>query len=147
MSHLFVGSPAFNRDSSYVFKGVVKDGKEDTETPTLNEKKIKPIDNELFFTTVIQPEDFVEKDINWLRLRDVTFSYEIPKSILGKQNIIKEASVFVNGTDLFLMTNYTGADPYVSATTPATGGAGGFGFDFGKTSLPRTFSVGLSVTF
>lgn len=96
---------------------------------------------------MIQPEDFVERDINWLRLKDVTFSYEFPKSILGRQNIIKEASIFVNGTDLFLLTNYTGADPYVSATTPATGGAGGFGFDFGKTSLPRTFAVGLSVTF
>ena len=147
VSHLFVGSPAFDRDSTYVFKGVVKDGKEETETPTANEKKIKPIDNEAFFTTVIQPEDFVERDINWLRLKDVTFSYEFPKSILGRQNIIKEASIFVNGTDLFLLTNYTGADPYVSATTPATGGAGGFGFDFGKTSLPRTFAVGLSVTF
>ena len=53
----------------------------------------------------------------------------------------------MNGTDLFLITNYTGADPYVSTTNPATGGAGGFGMDFGKISLPRTISVGLSASF
>ena len=96
---------------------------------------------------IAKPEDFVERDINWMRLRDLTIGYTIPTKLLSKQNAIKEASVFINGTDLFLLTNYSGADPYVSTTNPATGGAGGFGMDFGKTSLPRTFSMGLNVTF
>ncbi|MGB4840772.1 MAG: SusC/RagA family TonB-linked outer membrane protein [Saprospiraceae bacterium] len=136
-----------DREAPFVFKGVVKDGKEETETPTINAKQIIPNDNELYYSVAVQPEDFVERDINWLRLRDITLRYEFPKKILGSQKVVKDLSVFVNGTDLFLITNYKGADPYVSTTNPATGGAGGFGMDFGKTSLPRTFSTGLSVTF
>lgn len=147
LNYLFVGDQEFDRTKAMVFKGVLKDGKEESETPTENTKEITPLNNELFFTTVIQAEDFIERDINWVRLSDVTLTYDLPKSILGKQNVIKKAEIFVNGTDLFLWTNYTGADPYVSATNPATGGAGGFGMDIGKTSMPRTFSIGLNVTF
>jgi len=136
-----------NRDTAFAFPGVVKDGKEETDTPTQNTKLITPSANDQYYSVVLQPEDFVERDINWVRLRDVTLTWTFPKAWLGSQRIFKNVSVFVNGTDLFLSTNYTGADPYVSTTTPATGGAGGFGMDFGKISLPRTFSAGLSATF
>lgn len=136
-----------DRETPIVFPGVVKDGKEESEAPTVNTKEVIPISNEQYFSVAIQPEDFVERDINWLRLRDITIRYDLPRNLFGSKNIIKEANVFVNGTDLFLLTNYTGADPYVSTTNPATGGSGGFGMDFGKTSLPRSFSAGLSVTF
>lgn len=147
IGYLFEGNPDFDRNKALVFKGVLKDGNEETETPTANTKEIVPATSDIFFVSTIQPEDFIERDINWVRLSDVTLTYDLPKSILGKQNVIKKASIYVNGTDLFLWTNYTGADPFVSATNPATGGAGGFGFDIGKTSLPRTFSFGLNVTF
>lgn len=147
LSHRFVGNPTFNRDSAMVFIGVLKDGNEEKETPTENTKAIIPSANDAFYTSVIQAEDFIERDINWVRLSDVTLTYDLPKSLLGKQNVIKKASIYFNGTDLLMWTNYTGADPFVSATNPATGGAGGFGFDIGKTSMPRSFSVGLNVTF
>lgn len=136
-----------NRDQPMVFPGVLKDGKEETDTPTPNTKEITPSANEQYYSVILQPEDFVERDINWVRLRDITLTWTFPKDWLGSQRVFKNLSVFVNGTDLFLSTNYTGADPYVSSTTPATGGAGGFGMDFGKVSLPRTFSAGLSATF
>lgn len=136
-----------DRDKPFVFAGVLKDGKEETATPTPNAKEITPLANEQYYISRVAPEEFIERDINWLRLRDVTLSYDLPVRWLGTQKAIKEINLFVNGTDLFLITNYTGADPYVSTTSPATGGAGGFGMDFGKTALPRTFSAGLSVTF
>ncbi len=139
-----------NRDNPFIFaegNSVLRDGNEESANPTPNTIQITPSTNELFYTNALLPEDFVERDINWLRLRDVTIGYNLSGKWIGPNQIIKELSVFVNGTDLFLITNYTGADPYVSATTPATGGAGGFGMDFGKISLPRTFSLGLSVSF
>ena len=138
---------SLDRETPRVIKGVLKDGMEETDNPTENTKEIIPIADETYYTTVVQPEDFIERDINWLRLRDVTLSYDLPMSSMKMGKTIKKASIFLNGTDLFLMTNYTGADPYVSTTSPATGGSGGFGMDFGKTSLPRTFSAGISVTF
>ena len=153
ISLLWLAIPALAQSEDYKnsskgsLKGVVKDGNEESATPTVNTKEIIPSANEQYYTVALQPEDFVERDINWVRLRDVTLTFDFPKSMLGAQNVIKNLSIFVNGTDLFLSTNYTGADPYVSTTTPATGGAGGFGMDFGKISLPRTVSAGLSVTF
>ncbi|AEE53550.1 SusC/RagA family TonB-linked outer membrane protein [Haliscomenobacter hydrossis] len=136
-----------DRDVPIVFPGVLRDGKEESEAPTVNSKEIIPSANELYYTTALAPEEFVEKDINWLRLRDVTLRFNFPAKMLGNRRAVKELSVFVNGTDLFLITNYTGADPYISVTSPATGGAGGFGLDFGKTSLPRQVSAGVTVTF
>jgi TonB-linked SusC/RagA family outer membrane protein len=134
-----------DREKPFVFKGVLKDGKEETETPTVNTKEINAFTNSTYYTTSIQPEDFVERNINWLRLRDLTLKYEFPASVIKGSGMVKSLGIFVNGTDLFLTTNYKGADPYVSSTTPATGGAGGFGFDYGKLSLPKTFSFGLSL--
>jgi TonB-linked SusC/RagA family outer membrane protein len=142
-----LSTSTLNRDEPFIFPGVVRDGNEESATPTPNTKQIIPSANEQFYSVAIQPEDFVERDINWVRLRDVTLSYNITGGWLGANKTIKELSVFVNGTDLFLSTNYTGADPYVSTTNPATGGAGGFGMDFGKISLPRTISFGLSAGF
>lgn len=136
-----------DRDVARVIPGVLRDGKEESETPTVNTRQITPSANETYYTTVLSPEEFVEKDINWLRLRDVTLRYSFPSKILSKTKAIRDFSIFVNGTDLLLITNYTGADPYVSVTNPATGGAGGYGLDFGKTSLPRQVSAGISITF
>lgn len=134
-----------DREKPFVFKGVVKDGKEETENPTVNTKEINAFTNSTYYTTSIQPEDFVERDINWLRLRDITIKYDLPGSAFKAGSLVKSLGIFINGTDLFLATNYKGADPYVSSTTPATGGAGGYGFDYGKLSLPKTFSFGLSL--
>lgn len=142
-----LSTSTLNRDEPFIFPGVVRDGNEESATPTANTKEIIPSANEQFYSVAIQPEDFVERDINWVRLRDVTLSYNFTGGWLGANRTIKELSLFVNGTDLFLSTNYTGADPYVSTTNPATGGAGGFGMDFGKISLPRTVSIGLSAGF
>lgn len=139
-----------DRETPFIFaegNSVLRDGNEESDNPTPNDRMITPNANQLFYSSILQPEDFVERDINWLRLRDVTIGYNITTNWIGPKKVIKELSVFVNGTDLFLITNYTGADPYVSTTNPATGGAGGFGMDFGKISLPRTISFGLSASF
>jgi len=60
----------------------------------------------------------------------------------------ENASVFVNGTDLFILTNYSGADPTATNSNNAsTQGIGGFGIDWFSTSIPRGFSAGLRVDF
>ncbi|MEP7266530.1 MAG: SusC/RagA family TonB-linked outer membrane protein [Saprospiraceae bacterium] len=140
-----LGTNTLDREQNIVVKGVLKDGKEETETPTINTIEVNRFANSTYYSSSVQPEDFVERNINWVRLRDITLKYDFPTSMFGSQGVIKSLGLFVNGTDLFLSTNYTGADPYVSSTTPATGGAGGYGFDFGKLALPKTFSIGLSL--
>jgi hypothetical protein len=86
-------------------------------------------------------ELFIEKDINWLRVRDVTLSYDLP------QRFAKNARMFVTGTDLFLWTNYTGLDPIVNGNSAAVGGSGGVGIDYGNFPIPRAISFGVRMGF
>lgn len=135
-----------DRKSPYIFKGVLQDGNENSDSPTQNTMELTPYTMGSSFYSAFAESDFVERDINWLRLRDLTISYTIPASILGNGKGIRTASVFTTMTDLFMITNYTGADPMSNGTTAATGGAGAFGFDFGTLSTPRTFSFGVRVS-
>ncbi|MEJ7770074.1 MAG: hypothetical protein WKF70_12510 [Chitinophagaceae bacterium] len=80
-----------------------------------------------------------------MRLRDLTLSYSIPQKQIRKQGIIKSASVFITGTDLLLITNYSGADPGVNANTAANRGFGGAGIDFGSISPPRGINFGCRI--
>jgi hypothetical protein len=137
-----------NRDTPVTFAGVLRDGYENTGTPTANTIQITPSTsvNQGFYSGLVE-SDFVEHGINWLRMRDANISYNIPKKTLGNIKFIKNASIFLRGTELFLITNYTGADPSINGTTATSLGVGAAGIDFGTISLPRTFSTGISVTF
>ena len=136
-----------DRDTPVTFKGVLRDGKEDTGTPTPNTIQIIPTLRSTDYYSSIPESEFVEKDVNWLRLRDVTISYVLPTAMLNRTKVFKQASVFLNGTDLFLLTNYTGADPNVNGTTATSGGVGAGGIDFGTLAVPRGMSAGLRVGF
>jgi hypothetical protein len=97
------------------------------------------------YYTGISEELFIEKDINWVRLKDVTLNYKLPARLMKKQSFVKDASVFVTGTDLFLITNYTGLDPVVNGNTAAVGGSGASGIDFGNFPMPRGFNFGVKI--
>ncbi len=136
-----------DRETPRVIEGVLQDGLENTATPTKNTIAITPIYNSDFYNTnTAIEEDFVE-EVNWLRLRDVTLTYRLPSSWLAKQKVVKGASVFFTGTDLLMITNYTGADPSVNANNASNRGFGGAGIDFGSISTPRGFNFGCRVNF
>jgi hypothetical protein len=65
--------------------------------------------------------------------------------MLKKTKAIKNLSVFAAGPDLYMWTNYSGADPNVNGVTPSTGGAGAAGFDYGVIAQPRVFSFGFNI--
>ncbi|WP_080241568.1 SusC/RagA family TonB-linked outer membrane protein [Spirosoma rigui] len=135
-----------DREQARVVKGVLRDGLENTATPTVNTIQVTPSVRNDFYSSAYVDEDFIEKDINWMRLRDVTLSYTFPATMLARQKAIKAASVFFTGTDLFLLTNYTGADPAVNGLNASTGGSGAAGFDYGTIAAPRGLSFGLRVS-
>src|SRR5207302_4382764 len=97
-----------DRDQPRVIKGVLRDGKENSANPTPNNIVIIPSVQTAYYTNMSE-ELFIEKNINWLRLRDVQLTYELPGRFLGA----RDASVFIKGTDLFVIKNYTGPDPIV----------------------------------
>jgi TonB-linked SusC/RagA family outer membrane protein len=131
-----------DREQPRVIAGVLRDGKENTANPTVNTIVVIPSVQPAYYTTMSE-ELFIERDINWLRLRDLQVSYLLPEGFLGS----RAASVFVKGTDLFLITNYSGFDPIVNGNTAAVGGSGGTGIDFGNFPMPRGFNVGIRMGF
>lgn len=135
-----------DRETPRTIPGVLNDANVNSANPTPNTISVTPMFRQAYWSSL--PEDeFIERDINWLRLRDVTIGYNLPKKLFGKVKAINSINVYATGTDLFLITNYSGADPLTNANTPATPGVGGFGFDFGTVPLPRTFLFGVRVIF
>jgi ferric enterobactin receptor len=128
-----------------VVRGVLRDGLENTANPTVNTIEVTPIRRNDFYSAAFVESDFIERDINWLRLRDVTLRYVLPPSLLGQKKFVRGASVFFTGTDLFLITNYTGADPATNALNASVGGSGAVGFDYGSLAVPRGYSFGVQI--
>ncbi len=131
-----------DREEPRVIKGVLRDGKENSANPTPNNIVVIPSVQPAYYT-LISEELFIEKDIDWIRLRDVTLRYRLPAGLFRA----REASVFVTGTDLFLVTNYSGLDPIVNGNTAAVGGSSAQGIDFGNFPMPRSFNLGFRVGF
>jgi TonB-linked SusC/RagA family outer membrane protein len=135
-----LGTRTMDRDTPRVIAGVLRDGKENSATPTANNIVLTPATQTSYYLNMSE-ELFIEKDINWLRLRDVTLSYNVPERLL------RNASLFVTGTDLLLLTNYTGLDPIVNGNDAAVGGSGGVGIDYGNFPVPRGLNVGVRMGF
>ena len=138
-----LATSTLDRETPRIIKGVLRDGKENSTTPTPNNIVVVPAVQTAYYTSMSE-ELFIEKNINWIRLKDVTLRYQLPKGWLWNA---KNASVFLTGTDLYLKTNYTGLDPIVNGNSAAVGGAGGAGIDFGNFPIPRGVSFGLKVGF
>jgi len=136
-----------DRETPVVIRGVLNDGLQNTANPTPNNITVYPYYRADYYTAGnVSESDFVET-VNWMRMRDATLTYNIPKALLKRQKVISNASIFVTGTDLFMITNYTGADPSVNTNTAFSRGFGGAGFDFGSISTPRGLNIGCKVQF
>lgn len=135
-----------NRETPLTFTGVLKDGLENTDHPTPNNISIIPYYNNTFYTNSVIDQEFIERDVNWLRLRDITLGYNIPAEWLRRHRLFKSANIGVTATDLFMITNYTGGDPGVNGTTVATGGSGSAGIDFGNLPIPKTYNLNVRIS-
>jgi TonB-linked SusC/RagA family outer membrane protein len=129
-----------DRERPRVIDGIMRDGKENSATPTKNTIVVVPAVQTAYYT-LMSEELFIEKDINWVRLRDLTLRYTLPARLLRA----RDASIAFTVTDLFVFTNYSGLDPIVNGNTAAVGGSGGAGIDFGNFPMPRglAFSIRL----
>ncbi len=136
-----------NRETPRIVTGVLQDGNENTANPTANNVPIDLYRNSTYWSSIYPYQSFIEKDINWVRLRDVTLSYNFSNELLKRTDVIKTASIFLTGTDLFLLTNYSGLDPVGNGNSAAVGGAGGTGLDYGNFPLPRGMNIGVRVGF
>ena len=131
-----------------IIKGVLNDGKQESTTPTPNTISVIPAYNDAYYASTAMPEEaYIEKNINWLRLRDLTLAYAFPRNPFIGFKQIKTLEFFATGNDLFLFTNYTGADPAVNGNTAGTRGVGAFGFDYGTLAAPISVNIGARLGF
>jgi TonB-linked SusC/RagA family outer membrane protein len=81
--------------------------------------------------------DWYLEDANYVRLKNVTLSYDLPAHIISKVANGSSIRFYVSAENLLTITEYSGLDPEV----------GGIGLDMGNYPLARTFSAGLSMKF
>lgn len=83
------------------------------------------------------------EDGSYLRLKNFTLGYSIPGTAL-KASGVSLIRVYATGQNLLTFTNYKGYDPEVNADPMSNTSVGR---DFGVYPQPRTFTLGVSVTF
>ena len=91
---------------------------------------------------------FVE-DGSYLRLKNVSLSYNFPARWLESTKVIKGLKATIGAQNLVTLTHYTGYDPEVGSYV-GTGSAGGnqaTGIDFGRYPLTRMYNIAVSVNF
>ncbi len=132
-----------NRTSTKTFEGVVKktDG---TYQPFSKEVAL----NEYFYKNIYTNEsDYFITKVNWFRLRSLSLNYTLPESVYKRFDFVKSLQVSLTSTNLFVLTNYKGFDPEVSAGGAGVGGAGSNGVDYCGVPATRSFSLGLNIKF
>jgi TonB-dependent starch-binding outer membrane protein SusC len=85
------------------------------------------------------------EDGSFVRLRNVSLGYNLPKKSLSGTGI-SNARVYINATNLYTLTNYSGPDPEVNTAANFSNGTVQ-GLDFSVPPQPRTFIFGVNVTF
>jgi len=82
-------------------------------------------------------------DGSYVRIRNVNLSYAFPQSVVNKLKM-QALSVYADATNLYTFTNYPSYDPEGSTTGDNIARSG---IDFFAYPNPRTYTVGLRVTF
>jgi TonB-linked SusC/RagA family outer membrane protein len=144
-----ISTRTLNRETPVVVRGVLKDGFENTAHPTVNTIQITPYNasSSGYYTTTSVESDYIEKNINWIRMRDISIYYMLPHQWFEKQHTVKSVSVGVSTSNLFIITNYLGQDPDVNGTTSATLGSGGTGMDYNAVGTPRVINFSINAHF
>lgn len=87
-------------------------------------------------------EPFVE-DAGWIRLREITISYQLPLSITNALGFVKGLEVYLTGRNVLLSTDYTGIDP----ETSLVGAVNGQGIDYFNNPGIRSYGFGIRAGF
>ncbi len=90
---------------------------------------------------------FVE-DGSYLRLKNVSIGYSIPRSLLTSvmNGSLTKVRFYLQSQNLFTITKYTGYDPEIGRT-PNLGNSLTNGIDYGQYPVARTFLAGIQIGF
>jgi TonB-linked SusC/RagA family outer membrane protein len=83
------------------------------------------------------------EDASYVRLKNITLGYNLPRSITSRLKIAN-LRAFISGTNLITITDYTGYDPETSAYN---GNDAQIGVDFSNYPQSRIINAGLNIVF
>ncbi len=84
-------------------------------------------------------ENYIE-DGSYIKLRELSVAYDFKPAFLGGNNM----RLTLAGRNLFSIDDYSGYDPEVNAAGQTTAVRG---FDFVEVPIPRTYALGVNVSF
>ncbi|HEY1021145.1 MAG TPA: SusC/RagA family TonB-linked outer membrane protein, partial [Flavisolibacter sp.] len=89
------------------------------------------------------------EDGSFLRLKNVSLSYNLPNSLVQKLKVVRGVRATVGAQNLLTWTKYTGYDPEVGASVGANVNAQNqaIGLDYGRYPLTPIYSFSLGVNF
>jgi len=83
------------------------------------------------------------EDGSYLRIKNIALGYTFDEKLLKKVHLTS-LRVYANIQNLYTLTNYTGFDPEVGASTTSTNV---YGLDNGRYPSPQVYSFGLNLSF
>lgn len=98
----------------------------------------------LFFNNGAQASSRFIEDGSFVRLRNVTLAYNLPKSLVNKVKL-SNVRLYITGQNLLTFTKYSGWDPEVNADDIVSNIA--LGYDFYTTPQAKTIMGGLNISF
>ncbi len=116
------GYPTYtlDRNDYRVFEGVLADGTPNTKEVWLGQgvdpKNGVNYGNGYYRDYYRGASEYFVEDASWVRLRSVSINYNLPKSWLGVNKVVKTASIGFTGNNLALWTKYSGLDPESTTT-------------------------------
>ena len=109
-------------------------------TPTNTDARTPKASNKSNFSTNTVNNSYYIEDGSFFRLKNLQIGYTFDKRVLG--NVFANARVYVQGTNLFTITKYSGLDP-----EQRSGSDTYFGVDRGNLPQIRQLIVGVNLGF
>ncbi|MBE8722737.1 SusC/RagA family TonB-linked outer membrane protein [Sphingobacterium pedocola] len=133
-----------NRGETIAFSGMALN----PDTKQYESVSREVVANEAYYKDVYAKHTphFIEK-VNWFRLRSVSLSYSLPQDLLAKSKFIKGATFNAMGSNLWLLTNYSGVDPETSAAGAGVVGSGSVGIDYAGVPATAGVTFGVNLKF
>ncbi len=122
-----------------------KEGQPALENPGTNVARISYGPNGNY----TRPTNKWVEDGTFVRIKNISLSYNVPVTFLAKQKLIKGVRVTVGAQNIATFTNYSGFDPEVGSYVGRDSGPGNqaIGLDFGRYPLTPIYTFNLGVNF
>lgn len=133
---------AVDREKEFIEPGLIVN---EDETLTINYKPVKDMETYWGHISSSKNAEGSIFDASYVKLRELSFSYQFPKKWFNKEYFIQSLHLGVEGRNLWLIKSHVPhIDPEVNAFGP---GSLGEGVEFYNVPSTRSFGVNIKLTF